>query len=235
MTSRSASYGIILFKKVKNQLLFLLIKKKYSYHFSDIVSGNYTGISDFLTLTSKLTYDEKELLMTGNFNLIWSGIYSNRRFQTNNFHKCKNKFSGVYKDNKEKIHQYLLSSSVIENKWELPKGHKINTDILDVDAALREFTEETNIKRSDYKLSNDWGFLNFSDRSIDYRYKFFIAKYTTENYVCNYDFLRHSTETCGCKFLSLSEIKVLSHDYYYNFLLEMTQKIKEKIRNGKML
>jgi 8-oxo-dGTP pyrophosphatase MutT (NUDIX family) len=75
------SYGIILCKQKnlcnKNKLEILLIRKRYTYHFSEFVMGRYDDHDDkeIRYLFNNMTAQEKIDIIKSNYNLLWYRLW----------------------------------------------------------------------------------------------------------------------------------------------------------------
>ncbi len=88
----------------------------------------------------------------------------------------KNLIIFLDKYSKEEIKNIINSTKSIDLIWEIPKGYcKKNETILD--AAVREFKEETTIEKNKYKILANEHILKYSfiDNNVNYIYHYYIA------------------------------------------------------------
>lgn len=154
------SYGIACFRwnKKINEIQLLLIKKKYTYAFTDFLYGNY-NINDSYTIKQMLNNMnayEKSLLLSKDFSKMWYHVFNidpdkqETDYSMVQFYNTKKK---IY-DKKItmpvfiKLKQYIHQSFICNSSWEIPKGKK-NQGELPLDCALREFEEETGLSPMD--------------------------------------------------------------------------------------
>lgn len=77
----------------------------------------------------------------------------NKNLILSSYIKKKNKFeSSFLQDSGKKLHTLIASSTNVETPWEFPKGRKNKTEEYDLDAAIREFQEETNVNKDQYNI-----------------------------------------------------------------------------------
>lgn len=160
------SLGIILCARdMNNQLRFLMIRRKFSLGFMDFVMGKYSihNIDYISRIFNEMTINEKIRILNDDFDTLWYSIDYNtfdfdkildeelRKKIIYEYNLAKKKFNLFKKGFINKYNHYTNLSYVIYNskynwiepEWEFPKGkRKMNESNLD--AALREFHEETN-------------------------------------------------------------------------------------------
>ncbi len=224
------SYGIALVKQNKinnlqNQYEILMIKKRVTYAFITFVKGIYnkSNENELMRLFNKMTTDEKFTIMSLNFNIIWFKSTLKLPYDKT----CKNKDNLKYEKARSKFEnnfltdngKYLLSllqkSKSSRKLWEIPKGMN-NKNESAINTAIREFYEETRIKKNKYKiLYNEPPIIHiFTDDNITYKYIYYLAilldnKYNTN---VNYSVYSHIHEICDLKFFNLNELSVINTD-----------------------
>lgn len=148
------SYGIILFYFCTSDSApkFLLIQRRDTYEYVDIVRGNWHGEERLKSLCMGLSKEEKERLKTHTFDEIWGDLWvvHGRGIHKDGYDKAKKK----YDQHKDKIDRFISSSSDEDCSlpWGFPKGRKNGANELERVCALREFEEETKIKSSNIRL-----------------------------------------------------------------------------------
>ena len=136
------SYGVIAFTKISNKIYYVLINKKNTVGFCDIVKGNYDKSNIVFSLekiVEVLTKKEVEILLTKNFNDIWRYMWSK---------PIDNASKYIFEKNKSILFNILKSKKEYwnETEWEFPKGRKEYQE-KELECALREFEEETGISK----------------------------------------------------------------------------------------
>ena len=142
------SYGLIVFTyNTNNEIEYIVINKKNTVGFCEIVKGTYDKTNIELSLQNVveiLTKQEVEILLTKDYDDIWKYMW-NRNIDTNSkelFHKNKDI---IFKLLKKKKNYWLVP------EWEFPKGRK-NYQEKELDCAIREFSEETGINSEKIKI-----------------------------------------------------------------------------------
>jgi 8-oxo-dGTP pyrophosphatase MutT (NUDIX family) len=160
------SLGIILYYKDMSNIKFLMIRRKFTLGFMDFILGKYSinNLEYIYRIFNEMTIQEKLHIMTETFDKLWFSIDYNcfdfknnelsddfRKKIENDYLVSKRKFLLIKNGYINKNNQYINLYQIIKNsrynwleqEWEFPKGkRKMNESNLD--AAIREFTEETN-------------------------------------------------------------------------------------------
>jgi len=224
------SYGIALVKKNKiseklNQYEVLMIKKRLTYSFIAFVKGCYNknNENELLRMFNNMTVDEKFCIMSLNFNIMWykstlSLPYQNKFISKDisKFEKCKLKFEKNFlHDNGKRLLNIMKKSKSSKKIWEIPKGSN-NKNESNINAAIREFSEETNIKKNKYKILYHINpiIYTFTDENVTYRYVYYIAILLDNRYQLYLDFKPNSNimEITELKFFSINELKLINID-----------------------
>lgn len=192
------SYGLICCRQHQTLgLQIILIKKPVTYHFCEFVSGHYRKNDDthLQKLFSNMTFHEKMDILSMKFNNMWYRIYKSNPDQvflqgtgsafSKQFLRKKNKFEVSFlQDGGARLRKLMADSVNAETLWEIPKGRKKEADSSkhntieeDLDTGIREFTEETLIPTSKYKIL--WHLKpyieTYSDFGITYQNIFYYA------------------------------------------------------------
>ena len=180
------SFGIICYKIVRNEIKYIMIQRKDSLSFMEFVRGKY-NIDDQTYLRQLIEYmtdNEKEMILNSTFDQIWN--YTWCQTSNNNFKQTKE-----YLDSKAKF-EYIISNAYLKNllitkniklnyteqEWGFPKGRKKIKEI-DMDCAIREFCEETQLVKDDIKIND--GIIPFQEiffgtNNVLYKHVYYIAK-----------------------------------------------------------
>ena len=147
------SLGIITFRKIDDELQYLLICRKDSLGYVDFLRGRYDiDNKDYImNIINIMTNIEKENLLTKPFTELWKDLWGDfigiqyrgeEKLSQSKFESLKN---GVTFNNM----LYTLEDLINESKetwddpeWGFPKGRR-NFQEKDFDCALREYIEET--------------------------------------------------------------------------------------------
>lgn len=230
MSTHSVSYGIALFyvdNKSKNLSMFL-VKRKFTYHFSNFINGYYKNDKELALLFNNMTMLEKDLIRTSSYRELMEFVYNaplNMAVTRNR--NNKEKYEKVIFD--ESLLKKLIyeSSNAMETPWELPKGKQHKKE-KPVETAIREFFEETKISNKDYVIDQSKSIIeNYHDMD-PYTNKYFVA---FMDKVANVD-IKYSTEVSGGKWFCYDELKYLSIEQPIKTrLLSVFSKVKKMLKN----
>lgn len=179
------SFGIICYKIVNDDIKYIMIQRKDSLSFMEFVRGKY-NIDDtkyILKLIEYMTDSEKKLLLNNSFDQIWNYTWcqiNHGSFKhTKEYIESKNKFEIIISD--YNIKNSLLTkniNNISEQEWGFPKGRKKLKEN-DVDCAIREFCEETQLNKDDIEIDTEiipFQEIFFGTNNILYKHVYYIAK-----------------------------------------------------------
>lgn len=187
----------------------LMVKKRFTYQFFEFVFGRYkpNDTKHLMYLFNNMTYAEKICILNMKFSDMWykiwlsdpeksyfygygqirDGILSARKPSKalaqekglGAYFKKKNKFESAFvKDSGKRLLDMIEVSSNSEAPWDIPKGHK-NLDEQDLNAAVREFEEETGVDPKNYTILWDAKPIITTYQSWDgniYKHHYYLAK-----------------------------------------------------------
>ena len=223
------SYGIVLYKlnKLTDQIEYLMICRKHTIGYIEFIRGNYKIDNlEYLTkMFNIMTLDELNNIKTCDFNYLWNKLWNYKHKFNTEFRKSKKKFCDLKNDkysvNLNKLIQNS-SSCYVSPEWEFPKGRKnLNEDILDT--SIREFYEETNIKKDLYtlKLNNNKQHILFNEEYRAFNNKVYNLTYYLAEEKCHIDittclsFNKHQqNEISNIEFYTLNKKKKMIRPYY---------------------
>lgn len=151
----------------------LMIRRKDSMSFTEFMRGKYDAENTeyVARLLKNMTLKEQANVASETFETLWRGLWGEDRMSAD-FAVSREKFNqldryGLVRDN---------LSEYTEPEWGFPKGRRARGES-DLDCALREFAEETNIPRNAFiVLKNiilEETFMGLN--GIRYRHVYFIA------------------------------------------------------------
>lgn len=227
---KKISYGVLLYyyDDILNENKFLLVRRKDSIEYVQILRGNYNlkCENDIEKMFSRITQEEFNNLKTLNFKKLWEKLWM-KSLESDifcleykkNYDKSFKKFeqlknTSIFKNicKKKKNNKFKYD----EPEWGIPKGRK-NIDETDIDCAIREFTEETNINNNYYIVLNSNQFIEEyvgSDNNI-YKHIYYLAKCKTKNIDLKIDLNNRNqvTEISSIHFFSYSDCLNKIRDY----------------------
>ena len=188
------SYGIILFRQSNEGLQYLMIRRKDSFGYIDIIRGKYTphNIPQIQRSIDEMSMEEKHRLLNEPYENLWKMLWGDNGIQhrgegtslAKKFEILKNELDEVKNEEKPSLEYLIQNSKTVwqETEWEFPKGHR-NFQEKDVETALREFEEETgyskeNITIIDNIIPYEEIFIGSNHKS--YKHKYYVAYLNTD-------------------------------------------------------
>ena len=218
------SLGIILFRKTpKNKYEYLMICRKDTLGYIDFLRGKYpiNNKTYLMNLINEMTVTEKHNLLTKDFSFLWHKLWGERiGLQYKNEEKTsQDKFHLLL--NGSKYIKYTLKQLIQESttnwetpEWGFPKGRR-NQNENDLNAAKREFQEETGISLNNISLVDN--LLSFEEIFMGSNLKSYTHKYYLANINDNdipIDNFQVS-EVSNTKWCSFDETLKLIRNYNY--------------------
>ena len=132
----------------KNKIKFLLIRRKHTLNYIEFLRGKYNknDLNKLNYMFNLMTNQEIKKIKNNTFEFLWNKLWNKtsklKKYQKE-FKQSQIKFnylkkSGILKDLTSIISNYNVP------EWGFPKGRRNNYE-KNIDCALREFQEETNI------------------------------------------------------------------------------------------
>ena len=183
------SYGIILFRQSSKGLQYLMIRRKDSFGYIDLIRGKYTqqNIPQIQRSIDEMSIEEKERLLTEPFEKLWKMLWGDNGIQhRGEVSILSKKFEGLkngldINDLRTNINlEYFIQNSKTtwqETEWEFPKGHR-NFQEKDVETALREFEEETGYLKENITIINNiipYEEIFIGSNHKSYKHKYYVA------------------------------------------------------------
>jgi len=183
-----SSFGVIAFRIYENQLQYLMIRRKDTLGYIDFMRGKYSVFNKdyIINMLKQMTGEEKELLKSGDFDLLWKRIWGNfnisnqyRAEENVSREKYNSLFNGIlFKNDFYKLEDLIEESNYHDNwteaEWGFPKGRR-NYQESDYECALREFSEETGYNAK--VIKNIKNILPFEETFTGSNYKSYKHKY----------------------------------------------------------
>lgn len=158
-----------------DQVSVLMVRRKDSMAYMEFIRGKYDrDNSEYIKkLLSNMTIQEQTILRTEEFDKLWTKLWGQGR----DTHSIEYE---VAKESYEYINREKLISEVPsvyqEPEWGFPKGRRSKGET-DLECAMREFEEETNILPEAYQVYEDLVFTEVftGTNNVKYKHVYFVA------------------------------------------------------------
>jgi 8-oxo-dGTP pyrophosphatase MutT (NUDIX family) len=185
------SYGIILFRSFEKSFQYLMIRRKDSFGYIDLLRGKYVqhNVEQLQNIFDEMSVGEREKIRTTNFETLWKQMWSDipQGLQYKNEELAsQRKFETLRNGIQILGEQEIISleslingctTNWLETEWEFPKGRR-NFLEKDLDCAIREFEEETGIKKKDLVIIENvvpFEEIFIGSNHKSYKHKYFLA------------------------------------------------------------
>ena len=246
------SYGLCCFKKIDENIKFLMVKRRNTYTYIEFLRGMYNilDLKYLQKMFTKMSIVEKKKILENDFKTLWNDLWliENNLKNKNEFYKGIIKFNilknGYLNDNAIMVSlKYLIENSkknYIMEEWYFPKGKKeilLNNIETDIEASLREFCEETNIEKKLIKIHKKKILeeLHLGSNNKYYKTIFYLSEYLSDdlniviNKFKNFKSTFQATEIGNIKWIDIKDLKDYFRDYEQS-KFELIEKIKENFK-----
>jgi len=174
------SLGIIGYRIFNNNIKYILIQRKHSYGYVEFIRGKYNlnNINYINQLFQEMSKNEIKNIFSKDFTILWNDIWGNSKIYNDEFKLSLEKFKDII-EIKNKLN---LNSKWNCPEWGFPKGRR-NINESNKNCAVREFCEETNLKKDDIKLIKDiypFSEIFVGSNNIRYKHIYYIAEIKTD-------------------------------------------------------
>lgn len=164
-----------LYRTSQYELQVCLIQRRHTISFEAFVRGKYSNESELDIHRERMTVTERDSIKAGNWDALYDEVMSDKdiRYIEKEKRKARSMFDAI---NVQEFFQHT-TTSFTEPSWEFPKGRRFVNES-DMDCALREFEEETNIPIADVVTYNpeSWCVEEFcGTNQKTYRNKYYIG------------------------------------------------------------
>ena len=213
----------------KDKIYFLLIRRKHTLSYIEFIRGRYihTDLNKLKKMFELMTQEEIYNISGLNFRLLWSKLWkktSKSKIYQKEYNKSKVKFNHI--TSSKLIHKLIKIKPLYDTpEWGFPKGRRNNFE-KNIDCAIREFEEETNMNNKDYDILNNISSVqeNYTGtNNIDYRHIYYlgISPYSSE---INYECMEDNYEIGDIRWVTWEKAVQLLRPYYYS-KIELLNKI----------
>lgn len=235
------SCGILLLRKTSGPLSLpcdpattsvLMVKRKDSMAYMEFIRGKYdpSDSTYIQRLLKHMTKQEQEQINTEEFDTLWTKLWGvGRDTHSTEYFTAKENYDKI---NRKQLIQ-SAHSPFTDPEWGFPKGRRSKGET-DLECAVREFWEETNIKADAYTVIPTMSFTEVFTGTNDIKYKhiYFVALLKDASLLPNEKALtsvqRREVSEVGWK--TLSEAKQITRPHYIErkkILSELERRIQE--------
>lgn len=219
------SFGLICYKYENNEIKYLMLQRKDSLSFMEFMRGKYEldNINYIKQLLSNMTISERDILISQSFDDIWNYIWcqpkNNPIKNTKEYIDSRNKYNNLISINFLQNYIKTISGLFNEQEWGFPKGRRKIREY-DMDCAIREFYEETRIKKEALEIKTyiqPFEEIFFGTNNVLYKHSYYVAKlldFANSNISVDMKCLEQVREVRLLKWFNYDE--VLSHIKKYN-------------------
>tara|TARA_A100001015_G_scaffold321105_1_gene450151 strand:- start:580 stop:1371 length:792 start_codon:yes stop_codon:yes gene_type:complete len=230
------SNGIILFRKNNGTFQYLMICRKDTLGYVDFLRGKYPiyNYNFIKNLIHEMTIKEKEKILNCDFDQLWKALWGERvGLQYKNEEKMSlEKFKTLKLGINNRTNEFNLKDLVKscetdweEPEWGFPKGRRNNLEN-DLNCALREFEEETGIRKSQIEVIKNILPIEeiFTGSNLkSYKHKYYLANIKNNHITIN-NFQK--SEVSNTKWFTLEECVKTIRPYNYE-RIELIQNIEK--------
>ncbi len=189
------SIGVIAFRSTPHGIEYLMIRRKDTLGYVDFMRGKYSIYNkEYLqNIINEMTIVEKQRLLNQDFDSLWKQLWGEnvgiqyRSEERISREKLESLKAGIINGEKEYSLVSLIENSSTnwsETEWGFPKGRR-NYQEKDINAALREFEEETGYSRNNLDLIQNvvpFEEIFTGSNYKSYKHRYYVAHYNkTDN------------------------------------------------------
>lgn len=181
-----SSFNIQTFCNYKNNIKFLMIRRKHTLGYIEFVRGRYNveNVDGIIFLFRQMTPIEIKRIGTSTFDELWDDLWDNNKNKVNYQHEyvlSKNKFERLRLEDEGILGLYFYVDNVQPNwdypEWGFPKGRR-NHHEGDLECGIREFKEESGFIDTEFILLDKIEPLEeifIGTNGITYKHVYFLA------------------------------------------------------------
>jgi ADP-ribose pyrophosphatase YjhB (NUDIX family) len=175
------SFGIVCYRIYNGNLQFLMIRRKDSLGYVELLRGKLNTNNDFhlSNIISEMTIEEINNIKQYSYSTLWDKLWNKKNEKVDK--RNEEKFNHL-KFKKQHLLD-LFSQGWIEPEWGFPKGRRNNREN-DFDCAIREFEEETGFSRNKLDIIKNMGYFEevFTGSNMkSYKHKYYICKMNVQD------------------------------------------------------
>lgn len=179
------------FSYYTDKIKFLLIRRRHSLGYMEFIRGHYKvdNINAIIYLFKQMVQSEIDKIGTNNFYDLWIELWGNDSFKDSEYKASKEKFERL-KDGDDDLLNLDFYVNKVKPQWDFPewgfpKGRRSFQES-DIECAIRELDEETNLKKDNYEilsLTSPLEEIFIGTNGVQYRhcYYIFISNNSNDN------------------------------------------------------
>jgi 8-oxo-dGTP pyrophosphatase MutT (NUDIX family) len=207
------------------EMELMLVCRRCTYAFDMFMQGLYNtnNNGEVLLLLDSMTVDEKIILLSLDFSIVWYFWWINGSVKTRVYFELKTKYEKIIIDGGARLRGLIERSKNGTKIWEIPKGRR-NQGENEIHGAIREFGEETGMRKMDYRfVKKNAQKMSFVDCGIRYTTTYFVADAINATNV-KVQFTKETIgEICEVRWMTLNEIKTVDQ---FGRIQEIFNKVK---------
>jgi 8-oxo-dGTP pyrophosphatase MutT (NUDIX family) len=192
----------------------LMVRRKHSMAYTEFIRGKYdiTDKEYIKKLISNMTVGEHMMLCNATFSELWTSHWGiGRDHHSHEYDVSNKKFEDL--DISKLINE--VGTGYSESEWGFPKGRRLHRES-DIDCAIREFSEETNIPRNSYIICNN---LILSEEftgtnGIKYKHTYYIALLRSSVDLLQFMTDEQKKEVSAIAWKSITQCKEYTRSHY---------------------
>jgi 8-oxo-dGTP pyrophosphatase MutT (NUDIX family) len=250
------SYGILCtrYNLKTDKIEFLLVQRRCTFFYTEFLFRNSYKNNDniLMYLLNNMTHEEKMDILSMDFGQMWYRVWfinpespyipDNLKLPKDRYDKyliCKNNFYKNFMiDGGKKLKTMISKSQNAGSLWEIPKGRKCNPQEKELNCAIREFEEETNIRRDEYRILDEDPITTIvTSMNVKYISEYYIAlllepydKLNLQKFKypkLDYDNHLQISEVADLVWMDIDKIKVIGNN---DRLLQIAKSINKMLR-----
>jgi len=219
------SYGVILIHNIENDPKILMVNRKDSICYIELLMGKYNiNNHEYLCkLFERITIDEYNKLNIEPFQNLWKELWVIDKIGNI---KEYERYLRLFIELKKIIEKYKNIPKYNITEWEIPKGRKNSYETY-YEASIRELEEETNIKQEDYEIIINYKPLieNFTgENNVKYENMYYIG-------ICNNTSNIKINRNNRNQIIEIKDVKLLTENECLNSIRDYNISKKEIIKN----
>ncbi len=207
-----------------DDIKFLLICRRNTICYVEFIRGKYSiNNTDYIMdLFNNMTINEINDIKTKNFTELWKKLWLLSDIKLDKYSKeylvSFNKYKKLEQNDNLNLNYFINNSNCTFNspEWEFPKGRR-NIKEKNIDCALREFSEETDLSKNDFNIINNNNpiYETYTGRNnVKYKHIYYIAKSISNiKLKVNNENLLQKTEVSNIGWFTYNEAIELIRDY----------------------